>query len=158
MGAGIDSVNLFRTSRVMIMNWGPWRRYILYSGSQECCLWRFIVQCYGWISANFTMMTSSNGNIFALLALCGDFTSYRLIPLTNASDAELWCSLWSAPEQLVEQTIGDLRRHCAHYDVTVMILPSMLLYWQWHKYVVPGPVEEIWKICINVSLLNSWHK
>ena len=26
-------------------------------------------------------------------------------PLTNASDEELWCFLWSAPEQTVEQTI-----------------------------------------------------
>ena len=32
---------------------------------------------------------------------------------------ELWCFLWSAPEQTVEQTrdAGDLRRHRAHYDV-----------------------------------------
>ena len=25
--------------------------------------------------------------------------------LTNASDAKLWCFLWSAPEQMVEQTV-----------------------------------------------------
>ena len=35
----------------------------------------------------------------ALLALCEG------IPLAKASDAELWCFLWSAPEQMVEQTI-----------------------------------------------------
>ena len=29
----------------------------------------------------------------------------RGIPLTKASDAELWCFLWSAPEKAVEQTI-----------------------------------------------------
>ena len=34
--------------------------------------------------------------------LCGEFTGYRWIPLTKASDAELWCFLWSAPEQTVE--------------------------------------------------------
>ena len=28
------------------------------------------------------------------------------ISLIKASDAELWCFLWSAPEQTVEQTIG----------------------------------------------------
>ena len=28
------------------------------------------------------------------------------IPLTKASDLELWCFLWSAPNQAVEQTIG----------------------------------------------------
>ena len=33
------------------------------------------------------------------------FTGHRWIPLAEASDAELWCFLWSAPEQTVEQTL-----------------------------------------------------
>ena len=46
-----------------------------------------------------TMMTSSNGNIFRVTGhLCGEFTGLRWIPRTKASDAELWCFLWSAPE------------------------------------------------------------
>ena len=52
------------------------------------------------MSATFTvyMITSSNGNIFRVTGpLCGDFTGHRWIPLTKASDAELWCFLWSAP-------------------------------------------------------------
>ena len=45
------------------------------------------------------MMTSSNGNIFRVTGhLCGEFTGPRWIPRTNASDAELWCFLWSASE------------------------------------------------------------
>ena len=53
-----------------------------------------------------TMMTSSNETFSALLGpLCGESTGHRRIPLTKASDAELRCSLWSAPEQTVEQTI-----------------------------------------------------
>ena len=45
------------------------------------------------------MMTSLNGNIFGVTGpLCGEFTDHRSIPLTKASDAELWCFLWSAPE------------------------------------------------------------
>ena len=32
-------------------------------------------------------------------------TGYRWIPLTKARYAELWCFLWTAPEQTVEQTI-----------------------------------------------------
>ena len=45
------------------------------------------------------MMTSSNGNIFRVTGhLCGEFTGHRWIPHTKASDAELWCFLWSAPE------------------------------------------------------------
>ena len=48
-------------------------------------------------------MTSSNGNIFSVTSpLCGYFTGHQWIPLTKASDAELWCVLWSAPEQTVE--------------------------------------------------------
>ena len=72
----------------------------------------------------YIMMTSSNGNIFRVTGpLCGDFTGHRWIPLTKASGAELWCFLWFAPEQTVWVNIrdaGDLRRHRAHYDVTVM--------------------------------------
>ena len=45
------------------------------------------------------MMTSSNGNISRVTGhLCGEFTGPRWIPRTNASDAVLWCFLWSAPE------------------------------------------------------------
>ena len=33
---------------------------------------------------------------------CREFTGERGIPLTQTSDAELWCFLWSAPEQTVE--------------------------------------------------------
>ena len=37
--------------------------------------------------------------------LGGETTGHRCIPLTKASDADLWCFLWSAPEQTAEQTI-----------------------------------------------------
>ena len=51
------------------------------------------------------MMTSSNGNIFRVTGLlCGEFTGDLWIPRTKASDAELWCFLWSVPEPKVEQT------------------------------------------------------
>ena len=49
------------------------------------------------------MMMSSNGNIFRVTGpLWEEFTGHRWIPLTKASDAELWCFLWSKPEQTVE--------------------------------------------------------
>ena len=48
--------------------------------------------------------------------LWGEFTGHRWIPLTKASDAELWCFLWSGTEQTVEQTtetpLCSLWRHC----------------------------------------------
>ena len=47
----------------------------------------------------YHMMTSSNGNIFRVTGhLCGEFTGPRWIPRIKASDAELWCFLWSASE------------------------------------------------------------
>ena len=65
------------------------------------------------------MMTSSNGNIFRVTGpLCKEFTRHRWISLTKASDAKLWCFLWSAPES--NREAGDWRRHRAHYDVIVI--------------------------------------
>ena len=51
----------------------------------------------------YIMTTSSNGNIFRVTGhLCGEFTDHRWISHTKASDAEIWCFLWSAPEYTVE--------------------------------------------------------
>ena len=71
------------------------------------------------------MMTSSNGNIYRLTGpLCGEFTGYRWIPLTKATDVELWwcffficvwINCW-----INNRKAGYLRCHCAHYDVIVM--------------------------------------
>ena len=48
----------------------------------------------------------TNGNIFHVIdPFWGESTGHRWIPLTKATDAELWSFLWSAPEQMVEQTI-----------------------------------------------------
>ena len=55
------------------------------------------------------MMTLSNGNLFRVTGpLWGESTGHRWIPLAKASDAELWCLLWSVPEQTVEQTLETL--------------------------------------------------
>ena len=49
------------------------------------------------------MMTSSSGNIIRVTGhLRREFIGHRWIPLTKASDAELWCFLWSGPEWTVE--------------------------------------------------------
>ena len=50
---------------------------------------------------------------------CGEFTGHRWTPLTQTSDAELWCFLWTNG-WVNNQDAGDLRRHRAYYDVTVM--------------------------------------
>ena len=73
-------------------------------------------------------MTSSNGNIFHITGpLCGEFIGHRWIPLTKAGDAELWCFLWSSPEQTVEQTILRL----VIWDAIAPIMTS--LWWHWTK-------------------------
>ena len=58
------------------------------AGVLLCCQW----------SCDY-MMTSSNGNIFRVTChLCGEFTGPRWNPRTKASDAEVWCFLWSTSE------------------------------------------------------------
>ena len=70
-------------------------------------------------------MTSWNGNIFRVTGLlCGKYTGDQWIPLTKASDAELWFfTLICAPTNhwADSRDARDLRRHRAHYDVTVML-------------------------------------
>ena len=58
-------------------------------------------------------------HFFALLALCN-----RWIPLTKASNAEIWCFLWCTwtNSWVNSRNAGGLRRHDAHYDITVMII------------------------------------
>ena len=67
------------------------------------------------------MMTSSNGNIFRVTGpLRGEFTGDRWISRTTASDAELWCFLWSVTwinGWVNNHEAADLSRHCSHYDV-----------------------------------------
>ena len=88
----------------------------------NACLYQYSLKNTLWIFSTFvrTMMTSSNGNIFRVTGpLCKEFTGHRWIPLTKASDAELWCFLWYSPNQTVEWTIQTLvildairRAHC----------------------------------------------
>ena len=66
-------------------------------------------------------MTPAKGTIFRdTRPLCGEFIGHRWIPLTKASDAELWLFA------------GDMRRHHAQYDVTVMEIDVNL-----HPCVLP---------------------
>ena len=56
-----------------------------------------------WIRSAYYMTTSSNGNILRVTdPLCGKFTGHRWIPLTKASDAELWYFFLFAPEQTLQ--------------------------------------------------------
>ena len=49
---------------------------------------------------HYSMMTPSYGNIFSVTGpLWGEFIGHQWFPLTKASDAELWCFLWSGPNK-----------------------------------------------------------
>ena len=79
----------------------------------------------------YFMMTSSNGSISRVTGpFCGEFTGLRWIPLTKASDAELWCfsliCTWINGGENNREA-GDLRCHRVHYDVIVMCSPNV-----WH--------------------------
>ena len=55
---------------------------------------------------NKTKQSTKIGSIFHFTGpLCEEYTGHRWIPLTKASDAELWCFLWSPFERTIEQTI-----------------------------------------------------
>ena len=91
-----------------------------------------------------TLMTSSNENIFRVTGpLCGEFTGHRWIPLTKASDAELWCFLWSAPwinGWVNNREAGHLRRHRTHYNVIVMTCAGNQVLQMVHNV---HPVQEL---------------
>ena len=79
--------------KMSFASWWPFwlRLYVL----THCGL----VMIYGFREPGISMMTSSNRNIFRVTGhLCGEFTGPQWIHRTKASDAELWCFLWSASD------------------------------------------------------------
>ena len=67
-------------------------------------------------------MASSIGSIFRVTyPLWGKSIGHRWIPLTKASDAELWCFLWSTPDQTFEQTT----EMPVIWDAIVLIMTSL---------------------------------
>ena len=70
------------------------------------------------------MMTSSNGSIVRVTnPLWGKFTGHQWIPLAKASDAELWCFLWSAQNKRLskQSRCPWFKTPSDHYDFTVML-------------------------------------
>ena len=64
--------------------------------------------------------------------LCGEFTGHRWIPRTKASDAELWCFLWSGLDRYkrlskewwdwwFEMSSRQLWRHCNELSIDIAI-------------------------------------
>ena len=103
-------------------------------------------------------MTSSNESISRVTGpLCGEFTDHRWIPHTNASDAELWCFLWSAPwinGWVNNREAGDLRRHRAHYDVIVMVMSPFMQNLGLCVFRLPIPtVNTVRKFVLHIIII-----
>ena len=83
------------------------------------CGWGMATRRRAEVRETYRRMTS-NGNIFRVTdPLWREFICHRWIPLAKASDAERWCFLWSNG-WVNNRDDRDLRRHRAHYGVTVM--------------------------------------
>ena len=104
-------------------------------------------------SFSVNMMTSSNGNISALLALCvgnspvpGEFPAQR--PVTRALLLSLVCARINGWVNNGET--GDLRHHRAHYDVIVMK-------WFWWIWLRPyEPIRLTRKQQSAMRMQNAW--
>ena len=78
--------------------------------------------------------------------LWGESISHWQISLTKASDAKLWCFLWSAPEQTVKQTI----EVPVILDAIMLIMTSLLRH-NWTK-ILQTILNIIYQYCIlNVN-------
>ena len=107
----------------------------------------FLICQFYWPPNFKIMMTSSNGNIFRVTGpLWGGFTGDRWIPLTNASDAELWCFLWYVPEQSrhcwFEMPLSPLWHHCN----------AMYRFWPSNPLALTLCTIDGWYVCFIKSL------
>ena len=107
-------------------------------------------------------MTSSNGNIFHVTGpLCGEFTGHRWIPRTKASDAELRCFLWSAPERgvkgqvivAVALTMTPIRRHSSACPIQCRALHRLLVHYS--DVIMSATVSEITSLSTVCSATNK---
>ena len=84
-------------------------------------------------------MTSSNENSFHVTALLWEeSTGHRGLPLTKASDAKLWCFVWSAPEQMVEQIIETP----LIWDAITFMMTQLLEFKMKQKRIRKTPTED----------------
>ena len=124
--------------------------------------------CEFWEKSLF-MMTSSNGNIFRVTGpLCGEITGHQWIPLTKASDVELWCFLWFALDWVNNREAGALRCHRTHYDINVMdskawwrhqmeTFSALLVLCAGNSPVpVNSPHKGQWRGALMFSLICTW--
>ena len=110
------------------VSWFYFNKMHMKISSEKMAVILFRAQCFKATTIRLSfdvspdMMTSSNGNVFRVTgSLCGEFAGYRWILRTIASDAELWCFLWSAPEETAKQTIETV----VIWDAISLIMTSL---------------------------------
>ena len=115
-----------------------------------------------WSIRKQAMMTSLNGNISALLAICagnlpvpGEFPSQR--PVTRSLMFSLICVWIKGWEN--NRDAGDLRRYRAHYDVIVMIrfksCIRRLNAWSGWPFIIRVVYFQYIKTNLNIILRND---
>ena len=84
--------------------------------------------------------------------LRGEFTGHRWISLTKASDAELWCFLWCAPEQTPERIIETP----VIKDVMALIMTSVLWFGRQTIHTSSHPPDDFfYGISVKIILLKT---
>ena len=108
----------------------------------DCSLLCFVLDRYGLF---FSMMTSSNGNIFRVTDhLCGEFAGHS--PHKGQWRGRLMFSLICAwiNGWVNNGEPGDLRRHHSPYDVTVMPYLVDSLPWHYGNHIITlSPVKQL---------------
>ena len=80
-------------------------------------------------------------------------TGHRWIPLTGASDAELWCFLWSAPQLKVKKTMEAL----VIWDVIALIrTPLLWFWWNWFPHACMNSLPSNGANCIRHQWFRRW--
>ena len=112
----------------------------------------------------FIMMTSSSGNIFRVTGpLCEEFSGFRRIPLTKASDAELWFFFdLRLNKRLSKQSGGwlfetpsrSLWRHC---NGEMTLQQFFVTYVVYHVTLLNHTIPVRWPIGVQVMMINiNW--
>ena len=106
------------------------------------------------------MVTSSNGNIFSVTGpLCEKSTGHRWIPTQRPVTFPLICV--STNGWINNRDAGDLRRHRAHYDVTVIVLritKSCSQQAHSHHHHLPASVSDYFQLVFSKTYrMNSGH-
>ena len=108
-------------------------------GVKNRCLW--LIDIGAWLCPSVSEATLGNIRNMShgptvIGPLCGEFTAYRWIPITKASDAELWWLLRSPPEQTVEQTMETP----VIWDATLLIITSLqFIVFAWNSELDNNP-------------------